>query len=237
MTVKCIAIGNRLMSDDGISIKVAEKLSPRLKQLPVELIYGETDIDYALGKIQDGDFLFIVDSTYLEIEPGSVTFTPISEASGQYTQVYSQHQPSLIHLLKLYGKSVEGYIVGIEAKEIDFSIELSDVLQERLPNICDEVYKFIKSTVRRINMHDTYLLNKVSKSLEGLCKENNVKMIDKFTIVVNNNSHINEEGLREHLKLHNRDIVADELQINIQRDDIEDQCAIIENIEGETFEI
>jgi Zn finger protein HypA/HybF involved in hydrogenase expression len=85
-------------------------------------------------------------------------------------------------------------------------------------------------------MHDTFLLNKVSKSLKEICEKNKIKQIEKFTIVVNHNSHLNENNLREHLELYNKDIVANNLEIEIRREDIEEQTAIIHNIKGEMFE-
>lgn len=84
-------------------------------------------------------------------------------------------------------------------------------------------------------MHDTFLLNKISQSLKEICKENKINRIEKFTLVVNHNSHINKENLLEHLKLHNLEILAKELKIEIQRDDIESQTAIIKSIQGETL--
>lgn len=85
-------------------------------------------------------------------------------------------------------------------------------------------------------MHDTFLLNKISKSLNQICEENKIKQIDEFTIVVSPNSHITQENLQEHLQLYNKDIIGEVLQINIQREDIEKQTAIIHSIQGETFE-
>ncbi|AOY78290.1 hypothetical protein BJL90_07985 [Clostridium formicaceticum] len=138
------------MGDDGIGIRVAEELSSRLKHIGIEVIVGEVDIDYTLSKIEDGDFLFIIDAMYLNVKPGIVTFTPIIKSITQHLQAYSQHQPNLIHLLKTYGKSVEGFIIGIEVEEIDFNLELSNTLQTRLPHICEEVYQFIYQNIRRV---------------------------------------------------------------------------------------
>ncbi len=84
-------------------------------------------------------------------------------------------------------------------------------------------------------MHDTFLLNKISNSLKEICKENRINKIEQFTLVVNHDSHIYDENLLEHLKLNNPDIIAKELKIEIQRDDIEDQTAIIKSIQGETL--
>ena len=150
MAVKCIAIGNRIMGDDGIGIKVAEELLPRFQQDNIQVVFGETDIDYALSKIEDGDFLFILDASYLKLNPGSVTITSIEGATKNH-KFFSQHQASLIDLVKIYGKSVEGYVVGIEVKEIHFSLFLSDILQRKLPDICKEVYDFINRILRGIN--------------------------------------------------------------------------------------
>jgi Zn finger protein HypA/HybF involved in hydrogenase expression len=86
-------------------------------------------------------------------------------------------------------------------------------------------------------MHDTFLLNKVSKSLGEICEKYNIRRIEKFTIVVNHNSHLNEHNLREHLGIYSKNIIADNLEIEVRREDIEEQTAIIHNIEGETSEV
>jgi len=84
-------------------------------------------------------------------------------------------------------------------------------------------------------MHDTFLLNKISHALKELCNEHKIRRIEQFTLVVNHDSHIDEKNLREHLKLHNTEIIASELRVEIQREEIEEQTAIIKSIQGETF--
>lgn len=84
-------------------------------------------------------------------------------------------------------------------------------------------------------MHDTFLLNKISHSLKEICSENKINKIEQFSLVVNHHSHINEKNLREHLELHNPDIIAKNIKIEIQREDIEQQTAIIKSIQGETL--
>lgn len=132
------------MGDDAVGIRVAEELSTKLMNQDTELIFGETDNEYALSRIDDGDLLFIIDSTYFDSAPGTVTFTSINELPF-VNNLTSQHQPSLIHLIKLYGKNVSGFIIGIEAEKIEFSTELSESLKIKLYLICQEVYEFITS--------------------------------------------------------------------------------------------
>lgn len=148
MAVKCIAIGNRIMGDDAIGIKVLEELSTKLIKEEIEIIFGETDFEYALSKIDDGDLIFIIDSTYFELMPGTVTFTSINDLSLR-NNITSQHQPSLIHLIKLYGKNIKGFVIGIEADKIEFSTELSEILKLKLSQICHEVYDFILAYINK----------------------------------------------------------------------------------------
>ena len=143
MRIKCIAIGNRIMGDDGIGIKVLEELLQELEKCKIEVIIGETDFDYGLSKIAEGDILFIIDSTYFNIDPGTVTFTPIEKAINCQWRIYSQHQPSLINLLHTYKKSVKGYIIGIEVEKIHFCLDLSVTLKEKFFSICEEIRVFI----------------------------------------------------------------------------------------------
>lgn len=147
MGVKCIAIGNRLMTDDSIGIRVLEKLLPELKKRNVEAIFGETDIDYAFGRIDDGDMLYILDSTYFGIAPGEVTITAIENAVRQQGQINTQHRYSLIHMLTVCRKPVKGYIIGIEAEKTGFGTELSETLENRFLNICEKVGRLIPLTM------------------------------------------------------------------------------------------
>lgn len=136
------------MGDDGIGIKVAEHLSSHLEKENIEVILAETDVDYALSKVENGDFIFIIDSTYLGVSPGTITLTSIRDSNAGQHHMYSQHQPSLINLLKTYRKSVEGFVIGIEIEEIDFKLELSHTLNAKLLQICEEVDELIFNIIR-----------------------------------------------------------------------------------------
>lgn len=85
-------------------------------------------------------------------------------------------------------------------------------------------------------MHDTYLLNKIAQSLREICQKHKLKRIETFTLVVNHQSHVNEESLLEHLKVHGKELIGDDLRISIQREDLEEQTAIIHSLQGETLE-
>ncbi|RDU22534.1 hydrogenase maturation protease [Anaerosacchariphilus polymeriproducens] len=155
MAVKCIAIGNRIMGDDGIGIIIVENLYDRLRRKKIEIIYGESDIEYVLDFIEDGDFIFILDAAYYGKSPGTVTFVSINDRPIFYQEIFSQHQPNLLSYLrnlgKYYNKEVEGYFIGIEIEKIDFGFDISNNLNKQLIHICEKIYQFICEKVEHLN--------------------------------------------------------------------------------------
>lgn len=145
MGMKVIGIGNRIMADDAIGVMIAESLEEALENLGVEVIIGETDVEYCLSFIDDGDFLFIIDATLYDLEPGTLTVQEINKEKIYAKEEYSQHQISLVKLIGICNvKNISGYILGIEVVDVDFGIELSDVITARFDDIKSKVYDFIK---------------------------------------------------------------------------------------------
>ncbi|WMJ80205.1 hydrogenase maturation protease [Clostridium sp. MB40-C1] len=146
MGKKVIAIGNRIMKDDAIGVLIGDELKNDLEKLGFEVIIGETDVDYCLSFIENGDFVFILDSTFYGINSGKITVVDIKKGETFFEKGYSQHQLSLIKLLNSYNfQNVCGYIVGIEASDIDYGIELSKELLQNFNDIKKEVYNVIIS--------------------------------------------------------------------------------------------
>lgn len=85
-------------------------------------------------------------------------------------------------------------------------------------------------------MHDTILLNKISDAVNQVCSMNNIKKVNRLAVVVNNNSHVNEDNLYDHLQYASANLVGEWTKIQVQRDDILEQTAILHSIEGEKSE-
>ena len=142
MKVKVIAIGNSLMEDDGIGIVVLEKLRETLMKNNIEVIIGETDFQYCLSLIEDGDFVFFIDAVYYNKNPGELTVKPLEEYEYK-KKYYSQHSYNIVELIKLYYKAVKGYIIGIEIGRISFKFGLSKELEDNINIISKNVLKEI----------------------------------------------------------------------------------------------
>lgn len=144
--IKVIGIGNLLMRDDGIALKIIEAIKKELQQLGlgIKCIKAETDFNYALDNIEEDDFLFIIDSTDLGLECGQVTVISLEEGDNYSNNSLSVHSLSLVSLIKASNLKVAGFILGIEVKEVDFSLELSKEVNSKFNQISQSIYKVIR---------------------------------------------------------------------------------------------
>ena len=63
--IKVFGIGNILLGDDGIGVRVVEKIKEEIKNISedIDVIIGETDYLYCLNQIDEDDTIVIIDST------------------------------------------------------------------------------------------------------------------------------------------------------------------------------
>lgn len=141
--IKAIAIGNRLMMDDGIAISVLENLRNKLESMGIEVILGETDFQFCFYMLKEDDFVIILDAAHSGADAGSVYSYKLPEATTAYGETNSQHDMSIFDLMKLYPKPLKGCLIGIEIAETGFGFELSDSLKEKFNSICLEVERVI----------------------------------------------------------------------------------------------
>ena len=146
MSKKVIAMGNTLMKDDAIGIEVAKEIEEKLLKKGIEVIYGETDVQYSISNVQEDDYIFILDAAYYGQNPGEISSLLLNNFVST-KKVYSAHSYSFIDLLKLYYPSVKGVIYAIEIKEVEFGIGLSSVMQEKLKVISEEILDKIEESI------------------------------------------------------------------------------------------
>lgn len=150
MSVKLIAIGNLLMKDDGIAIEVTKGLEQKLMLIGIEVIYGETNIGYCISKVKPHDYIIVLDAAHYGKLPGEITVLPLQDFVTN-SKGYTQHSFTFIDVLKLYYPSINGVVIGIEVKEVDFDIGLSNVLYEKLGYISDCIFTKIEDILIGIN--------------------------------------------------------------------------------------
>ena len=147
--IKVFGIGNILLCDDGIGVRVAENLKEEIEALgdDIEVIIGKTDALYCINKIEEDDEVIIIDSTYFMTRPGAVTVKSLDKCDEFINYDYSPHEESLLSLLRKERRDVKGYLIGIEISHIDYSEELSKILNRKFKDICSRVYNEISDIV------------------------------------------------------------------------------------------
>ena len=138
-SVVVLGIGNRLMCDDGIGIRVAEQLGRENAGGNIRYIVGETDIDYSLDEIANAEICVIIDAAYAGGEPCSVSVQDLEEVLKKSEPARTFHEYDLIRAMKREGMARKGLLITIEAASIGFSEELSLPMKDRFDKIVQQV--------------------------------------------------------------------------------------------------
>lgn len=144
--IKVFGIGNILLADDGIGVYIVENIKNEILDLGknIEVIIGETDYLYCLNEIEKDDLVIIVDSTYFNEKPGNVSCFKLQECDEFISDNISLHEENLFHILRKEKPYIKGYLIGIEIEKVDYSLNLSEKLYNKLEYICKEVLDIIK---------------------------------------------------------------------------------------------
>ena len=144
--MKIFGIGNILLGDDGVGVRVVEKIKEEIKNISedIDVIIGETDYLYCLNQIEEDDTIVIIDSTYLDINPGYVSYFDLKGCNKFIKYFNSQHESNLVKSILIENLNIKGYLIGIEIDKVDFSLELSKAIKDNFYNICLDVLKYIK---------------------------------------------------------------------------------------------
>lgn len=144
--MKIFGIGNILLGDDGVGVRVVEKIKEEIKNISedIDVIIGETDYLYCINQIEDDDTIVIIDSTYLDIKPSYVSYFDFKDCNRFIRYFNSQHESNLVKSLLIEELNIKGYLIGIEISKVDFSLELSKPIKDNFNNICLDVLKYIK---------------------------------------------------------------------------------------------
>lgn len=148
MSVLVLGIGNILMTDDSVGVRVVEEIR-RMFDIPegVEVLDGGTSGIELLTHISDKTHLIIVDAIKCGHAPGTVVRVEGEDVPAKFMTRISPHQLGLSDLLaaaKLTGETPGRMVLfGIEPKEIKLGLDLSDEVKagfDRLLNVVvDEI--------------------------------------------------------------------------------------------------
>lgn len=139
-----VGIGNLLLKDEGIGVHVAQALERIPSPIDFEVIDGGTSPDI-LPLLEGFDKLIIVDAAQGGGQPGDIYRFTLDRLSLEDSIHTSVHQIGLVETLMttmaLGIAPEETVIIGVEPKEIDWGLDLSPELEDKIPEIIAMVHE------------------------------------------------------------------------------------------------
>lgn len=143
-----IGVGNILLKDEGVGVHVASALQQMELPKDVEVQEAGTATIDLLNVISEVDKLVVIDAVKGRDKPGTIYKFRPEDVDIENDIITSLHQISLFEVLEMASRirksPISTVIIGIEPKEIDWGLELSNELKEKLPDIIrlvrDEIY-------------------------------------------------------------------------------------------------
>lgn len=149
MGVLVLGIGNILMRDEGLGVRAIEELQKRFQfQEDVELLDGGTSGIELLSYISKKDHLIVIDAIKGGYPPGTVLRVEGEDVPACFRTRISPHQLGLSDLLlaaTLTGEMPGSLVLfGIEPKNIELGLRLSDEVKSNLDKLISLVIEEIK---------------------------------------------------------------------------------------------
>jgi len=152
MKITVLGIGNILLKDEGVGVKVIEHLKEYNLPKEVELIDGGTATASLFPIFAETDYLIVIDAVKGKMSPGTIYRIGLNDLMPPKRASISLHDLGLLEALdmaKKIGKSPKSVVIfGIEPKEINWGMELSPEINRKLPQIARLVVKEIETVLK-----------------------------------------------------------------------------------------
>ncbi len=133
-----IGIGNTLMGDDGVGVRVAELAAADERFAGVEVLV-RTQLTPELAVDFAGASLVILVDASIEVSPGAIAVREVEAGPGA-TGAFSHHvapEDLLALAAELYRQHPRAYVVSVGAASFDAGDELSPLVRAALPGAVD----------------------------------------------------------------------------------------------------
>ena len=144
-----LGLGNILLGDEGVGVRVIEKLYSHPFPDEIEVIDGGTAGYELINFFEGKEKVIIVDAVKTDDTPGSVYKMDLSVVQEDETVQLSLHQIGLKNVFKMASMmdlNPEVTLVGIVPKDYqDYNIGLSEEVEKAIPLAIETVLKEIES--------------------------------------------------------------------------------------------
>jgi len=144
-----LGVGNILLRDDGVGVRVVEALQTMELPSTVEVFDGATAGADLLDVLADRRKVIVIDAVQAEGPPGMVfRFSP-AELEPQQQAALSLHQVGFLEALRmtrLIGCAPEQVVVfGVRPKEVGCGLDLSKEVSEAVPEVVELVLSELRA--------------------------------------------------------------------------------------------
>jgi hydrogenase maturation protease len=144
-----LGLGNILLGDEGVGVRVVEQLLSHSFPEEIEVIDGGTAGYELINFFEGKEKVIIVDAVKTDDTPGSVYKMDLSVVQEDETVQLSLHQIGLKNVFKMASMmdlNPEVTLIGIVPKDYqDYNIGLSDEVEKAIPLAIETVLKEIET--------------------------------------------------------------------------------------------
>ncbi len=148
-SIMILGVGNTLFSDDGVGIRVIEKLEKE-HEFPdnISVVDGGVLGINLFGVIVNADYLIIVDTVLNNGKPGDIHRLTGKDIPARIRAKNSLHEVDLVEsitLFQLMDHSPEIVIIGVEPQDIEtMNPELTDIISDKVDDLINTVLDELK---------------------------------------------------------------------------------------------
>jgi len=139
-----VGIGNLLCRDEGIGVHVVEEMKKLQLPAHVELLDIGTSAMDLFSYLEGVGKLIIIDAMKAGGMPGTIYQCTPEDLIPKGEEPISLHDIGVVETLtmaKKMGMEIETVIFGVEPKILEWGMELSEEVKERIPSIIEAVLK------------------------------------------------------------------------------------------------
>ena len=141
-----LGIGNILLKDEGIGVRVAEKMMKMSLPPDVEVLEGGVKGLDLVYYIEDRKKVIVVDTVKAGAAPGTLfrfTDNDLAKKKGFIRSAHGIDFSDVVSIARFQGNKAEIVFLGIEPESLDASMELSPLIEKNIPVLINLVLKEI----------------------------------------------------------------------------------------------
>jgi len=144
-----VGIGNYILQDEGVGVHAINRLMEMDLPDGVELVDGGTHSYDLVDFFCQAENLIIIDAMQAGGEPGTMYRAPLEELGlrpqENCTSLHEMHFIEAVKMVNMMGHYPKIIVYGIEPEVIDWGMELTPRIEEKLPRLTELVAEEIRA--------------------------------------------------------------------------------------------